>query len=212
MIKVGLTGNRYSGKDRVTKMFEQISIPVFHADVILKFILQYDLALDKEIKIQLGQSIYDSNGRLDPQKFNSSEKFNRLIDVVEPALFQAFERFQSKNTQSIYCIFHSSILFERGWDKKLDQTITVFAPKSEKIKRVQVIEPMLLTSTIYDLMSKEIDDLDKNKASTYIIHNYSDATDITRQIDNIDQQIIDKYLKAEQTVTATKRIKNIYPL
>ena len=212
MIKVGLTGNRYSGKDRVTKMFEQISIPVFHADVILKFILQYDLALDKEIKIQLGQSVYDTNGRLDPQKFDNSEKFNRLIDIVEPALFQAYERFQLKNTQSIYCIFHSSILFERGWDKKLDQTITVFAPKSEKVKRVQLVEPMLLTSTIYDLMSKEIDDLDKNKASTYIIHNYSDATDITRQIDNIDQQIIDKYLKAEQTVTATKRIKNIYPL
>ena len=42
MIKVGLSGNRYSGKNRVVAMFKQIGIPVFEADVILKFILQHN--------------------------------------------------------------------------------------------------------------------------------------------------------------------------
>ena len=32
MIKVGLSGNRYAGKDAVSKLFEQIRVPVFDAD------------------------------------------------------------------------------------------------------------------------------------------------------------------------------------
>ena len=37
MIKVGLSGNRYSGKDRVSTLFSQISIPVFEADIIMNY-------------------------------------------------------------------------------------------------------------------------------------------------------------------------------
>ena len=39
MIKVGLSGNRYAGKDAVSRLFEQIRVPVFDADIVLKFIL-----------------------------------------------------------------------------------------------------------------------------------------------------------------------------
>jgi len=209
MIKVGLTGNRYSGKDRVAKLFEQISIPVFNADVILKFILQYNLDIDKQIKVQLGSSIFDLSGHLDPQKFNTTEKFNRLMDIVEPELFKAYEKFQLKHPESIYCIFHSSILFERDWNKKMDYTITTFSPKKDRIQRANSVEPVLLTSVIYDLMSKEIEDLEKNKLSTYIVHNYEGTIDITKQIDGIDQQIIDRYLKDEQTVKINETIKSV---
>jgi dephospho-CoA kinase len=211
MISVGLTGNRFSGKDRVAKMFEQISIPVFHADIILKFLLQYDLTLDREINIQLGKSIYGSSGHLDPIKFDNKDKFNRLIDIVEPVLFNIWEKFQQKNAQSIYCIFHSSIIFERNWNKKFNKCISVFAPKTERVKRAQEKEPLLLISIIYDLLAKEFDDLDKNRLSEFIIHNYSEATDITRQVDNIDQQIIDMFLKDEQ-IKSSKNLQKIYPL
>lgn len=213
MIKVGLTGNRYSGKDRITRLFEQISIPVFNADIILKFILQYNLEIDKQIKIELGQSVYTLAGYLDPQKFNTTEKFNRLIDIVEPELFKAYEKFQNKHKdKSIYTIFHSSILFERDWNKKMDYVVTTFAPKSDRIERANLQEPVLLTSVIYGLMANEVDDLEKNRLSTYIIHNYDDAIDIIKQVDNIDQQIIDKFLKAEQVVQKPKSNLKMFPL
>jgi dephospho-CoA kinase len=213
MIKVGLTGNRYSGKDRIAKLFEQISIPVFHADIVLKFILQYNLEIDKQIKIELGQSLFDLSGHLDPQKFNTSEKFNRLLDIVEPELFKAYDKFQLKHQEKgIYTIFHSSILFERDWNKKMDYTITTFSPKTDRIDRANREEPLLLTSVIYGLMAKEIDDLEKNRLSTYVIHNYDDAVDVIKQVDGIDQQIIDKFLKAEQTVQKPKSKLKTYPL
>jgi dephospho-CoA kinase len=49
MIKVGLSGNRYSGKNRIAKIFTQIGVPVFEADVILKFILNHNHELQAEI-------------------------------------------------------------------------------------------------------------------------------------------------------------------
>lgn len=211
MIKVGLTGNRYSGKDRIARLFEQISIPVFHADIVLKFILQYNLDIDKQIKIELGQSVYNSLGYLDTQKFNTTEKFNRLLDIVESELFKAYEKFQDKQKdKSIYTIFHSSILFERDWNKKMDCVVTAFSPKNDRIERANKQEPTLLTSVIYGLMANEVDDLEKNKLSTYIVHNYDDAINIIKQIDGIDQQIIDKFLKDEQTVQ--KSNLKVFPL
>lgn len=217
MIRVGLTGNRYSGKDKVAKMFEQISVPVFHADIVLKFILQFNSDIDKEIKIQLGQSVYGVGGQLDPNKFDTTEKFNRLMDIVEPELMKSYERFLLKNKMGIYTIFHSSILFERDLESKMDINISVFSPRNDRIERVKSEEPALLISVVDKLMSSEIDDLDKNKKSTYIIHNYDDAIDVIKQVDGIDQQIIDKFLKDEQTkkVPDNKIIHkhlNLYPL
>ena len=39
MIKVGLSGNRYSGKDEICNIFRKLTIPVFEADTVLKFII-----------------------------------------------------------------------------------------------------------------------------------------------------------------------------
>lgn len=198
MLNIGLTGNRYSGKDKVCELFEKISIPVFNADVILKFIIQYDVEVDKKIKLQLGTSIYDKTGTIDPYKIDD-EKFNKIVDLAEKDLFDAYERFKEKNKQTIYTIFHSSILFERDWNKKMDYNISVFTPKVQRVERAQKKEPKILQSTIWNLISKEIDEVDKNKISNHVIHNYKGAIDLIKQVDAIDQKIIDTYLKNEQT-------------
>ena len=46
MLKVGLSGNRYAGKDAVSRLFEQIRVPVFDADIVLKFILNYNFEIN----------------------------------------------------------------------------------------------------------------------------------------------------------------------
>lgn len=203
MIKVGLTGNRYSGKDVIARIFEQVKVPVFNADAILKFILQYKTDIDSDIKVQLGSSVFLNDGFLDPKKFNTTEKFNRLIEVVESDLFKAYDKFILKNKSSVYTIFHSSILFEKGWDKKMDHSISVFAPKDIRIGRCKKITNMSLQNA-YDYMTGECDDLYKNQKATYVVHNYDDAViGLTAQVDQIDRSIVDKYLKNKQTIRVT---------
>lgn len=199
MLKIGLTGNRYSGKDITARLFEQINIPVFHADIILKFILNYNSEIQHKIRTKVGTGIFKNDGILDEKMIILSGAFDKILDQAEFELFKAYEKFRLKNKQSIYSIFHSSILFERGWNEKMDFNINVFSPTTERIERFKYLNPDKLISDIYHNISTEMGDLDKNQKADYIIHNYEDVDrkvfgDLLTQVNKIDQRIIDKYL------------------
>jgi hypothetical protein len=57
-------------------------------------------------------------------------------------------------------------------------------------------------------MRNEIDDLDKNKMSNFVIHSYENMNMIN-QINEVDQFIIDQYLKNESTNKLTPDGKGI---
>lgn len=190
MFKIGLSGNRYSGQDKVCKEFEEITIPVFHADIILKFIIKYSLDVDKKIIREFGHSF--SNPNLS-DVFSNSEKINTIIDFAEDELFQSYEKFQKKNSQSIYTIFHSSILVERNWNQHMDYNISVFAPKEERIKRA-LKDSSLSREIIYKLASTEVDEITKNNVADYVIHSYLGFS-TKSQIDKIDKTLIREFLK-----------------
>ena len=195
MFKVGLTGNRYSGKDTVASLFNKISIPVFDADVIVKFLINHNFEMDYKIKNKIDKSFF-KNDQLDLSKL-TGPILDQIIDIVEYELFDAYKKYQLKNTNSIYTVFHSSILFERDWNKKMDYSISVFSPVSDRVERCQEISDYKLTD-IYNLCQREMKDLSKNSLSDFVIHNYNDDInpfgDILTQVNKIDQKIIDKYL------------------
>lgn len=201
MLKVGLSGNRYSGKSRVAKLFTQIGVPVFEADIVLKFILAYNYELHSVIADKIGRKYY-TDGKLNMQKVKSEGQFSKLLDVVEPELYRAWEKFIEKNKKSIYCIFHSSILFERDWYKGMDLNISVFAPYADRVERCKYLTKKSVSS-IYSLSKIEMDELEKNKLANYVIHNYNNDSpyygDAITQVNNIDKIIIDKYLKDKMT-------------
>lgn len=197
MLKIGLSGNRYSGKNRVATLFNQIGIPVFEADVILKFILQHNYELQAEISDKVGR-VYFKDGLLNEDKVKSDGKFQKILDIVKPELLLAWNKFVAKNKKAIYCIFHSSILFESGLYKEMDQNISVFAPYVDRVERCKFLTKKSVSS-IYTLTRTEMDELEKNKLSKYVIHNYnvdnSFYGDALTQVNQIDQLIIDNYLK-----------------
>ena len=203
MIKVGLSGNRYSGKSRVANLFKQIGIPVFDADTVLRFILNYNWELLGDIKEELGSEIFQGD-YLNFREIKNPEVFNNVLKLVEPDILRAYDRFNKKQN-SIYTIFHSSILFERGWDKKMDRSISIFASHTDRISRCKQLTKMGLLQ-INDLSKTEMDHLEKNRLSDYTIHNYNDETsafgDTFNQVCKVDQKIIDTYLFNE----ATKRV------
>jgi len=208
MIKVGLTGNRYSGKNAISKAFSQIGIPVFDADTVLKFILNFDVAVNKDILDNYGKYIFTGHGAtIDPKAVKSKQDFDRLIDFAEYALNCAYERFSEENKQSIYTIFHSSILFERGWNESMDHTIYVFAPSSVRTERAERDEMQkkgvkASRSKIEALMASEMDPLQKTPMSDFVIHNYESASaafgDSISQVSKIDQEIVDKFLDQKE--------------
>ena len=205
MIKVGLSGNRYSGKTAVSKMFKQISIPVFDADTVLRFIISRDLETISQIKSKVGEHIF-KNGDID-SKYITEYEFDKILECSKFQLMKAYEVFNQKKSSSIYSIFHSSFLYETDWADEMDFNINVFCPKIHRMERCKETTGMKVSNIAY-MLRNEMDDLDKNKMATYIIHNYENMDPLT-QVNKIDQKIIDFYLKNEQSNRLTPDGKGI---
>lgn len=202
-LKVGLTGNRFSGKTRVSKVFKQISIPIFDADVVLAFIINHDVVTINMISKQIGSHIFTkcdttgSNSSIDIKKVTKKD-FDKILDFAEYELLTAWKRFLHKNEKSLYVIFKSSLLFERKWCDMMDFNINVFCPKITRMERCREVTKMGVIQ-IGEYLADEMDEFSKNKASNFVIHNYglslSDGS-ILDQVNNIDNKIISSFFEA----------------
>jgi dephospho-CoA kinase len=197
MIKIGLSGTRLSGKDKVAKLFKSIGVPIFDTDLVIRFILAHEYKLIEKIRKIIGND-YFRGDVLNIDKVSRDGIFNNIVSIIEPVIFEAYYKFENKNKGYVYTVFNSSILFERKWNKKMDYNISVYSPIIYRVERAKKINEKGFESVskIKNVLNKEMDELVKNSLSDYIIHNYNEIN-IKRQIDNIDQKIIDLYLKEE---------------
>lgn len=214
MITLGLTGNRYSGKSKVADMFDKIQVPVFDADTIIKFMLNYNYELLGEMKSILGPNIF-SNTKDNELVLNFSkltkEDFDSILKFIEDELFKSYANFNkkiSKKTGAIYSVFHSSLIFEKKWEDKFDMVATVFSPEIDRIKRFKYLSNVGVL-TIKELCKSEFDPLLKNKLSDFVIKNPNEnfstgliagripSNDVLKQVSDIDQKIIDEFIYKE---------------
>ena len=157
MLKVGLTGNFYSGYDNAALLFEKRGIPVFDADLVLRFMVNYSEKIIKKIKQKFGEDIYFL-GLLDMKKFETNKEFDKLFEVVELDLLKAYEKWRVKHWDKPYTIFKSCVLFERKLNTSMNFSITVFKPQIERKKDVQNLTDIPL-STSDSIFSNEMDEL-----------------------------------------------------
>lgn len=196
MIKLGLTGNRFVGKTEVCSIFKKLSIPVFDADILVKFLLHYNFEINHSIRVALGSGYFKSTD-LNFEAIKRAGKFDDIVDIIETEVFLSFKKFQIKNANSIYVIFKSSILFEAGWNEKMDQVCTVTAQNSIRINRCKEATG-LDYSEIMKLISVEMESPDKMKLSTHCIVNNGTHEKLVKSVNVIDMKIIDNYLAEEQ--------------
>ena len=75
MKKLGLTGGIGVGKTYVSKVFQQMGIPVFNADVEAKNCMAEDKGLMQNVKNSFGENIYT---REVPHECNVEQNFTLL--------------------------------------------------------------------------------------------------------------------------------------
>lgn len=180
MYKIALTGSACSGKSTIAQKFKSLGIPVFHADVIIKFLLNNRLDVSNNIQSEFGNAIF-TNGFIDENKI-SDDVFDKIINLIEFDVLIAFDEWSKRQGNAPYALYESSIVFERKINTAFDYTISVFAPKDERSNRFHRLnKDRFSLMTVNTLMSKEMEDLKKNSESQFIIHNYENM--------NIDAQI-----------------------
>lgn len=201
MIKVGLTGNRFSGLDKVSNLFRRISIPVFEADVVLRFIIYHNKEINQEIIKRLSDLNRTVGFYVLPSYAKSLDEVNIVLDCAKKELLKSFDRFCEKNKKSQYVIFKSYILFEADIYEKMNYNINIFIPKVARMEKCRKLTQFKMPD-IAVLFRNELDELEKNKCSNFVIraHSLDKSTlfndlKVEQQVNEIDKFIVDKYLE-----------------
>lgn len=194
MKTIGVTGGIGSGKSSVVKMFSELGIPVYIADVRAKKLMNASNELKEKIIKGLGNQSY-INGQLNRKFvakliFNDTEKLKQLNAIVHPAVHDDFKKWkkQLEDKNYNYCIYEAAILYESNRQHICDYTILVTAPKEIRINRV-INRDKINKNEVLERMKHQWSDERKQKLADYIIHNidYKSTRESVNKIHNLLQ-------------------------
>lgn len=187
---IGLTGGIGSGKTTVAKMFSQLGIPVYIADLEAKRLTNTSKVIRKKIISIFGQNAYNKEGLnrafIADKVFNDKALLNKLNAIIHPKVKQHFNKWVKKQNAP-FVIKEAAILFETGGDKDCDATILVIAPLPLRIERVLKRDPHETEQTLLKRINNQWPDEEKIAKATFCIEN----------------------INKEKTV---KKVRNIYKL
>ena len=119
MIKAGITGGIGSGKTTVCRIFENLGVPVFYADIEAKKLLFNEDEVIQQIAGTFGKEMLDSLGkpnreRLAQRVFNNRQELEKLNAIIHPAVARSFHQWLENRTSQPYILKEAAILFESG--------------------------------------------------------------------------------------------------
>lgn len=173
MKKIGLTGGIGAGKTYVSKIFQQMGIPIFNADEQAKKCMVEDANLKAAVQLAFGESMY-LKGVLQKDAlakivFNNTEALAKLSALVHPIVKQKFEDWCTQQSTSIV-IKEAAILFESGAHLGLDAVVSVSAPENLRIERVKKRDGSSVAQ-IQSRMSKQMSQAEKEELADFLIVN-----------------------------------------
>ena len=173
MKKIGLTGGIGVGKTYVSKIFQQMGIPIFNADEHAKKCMVEDANLKAAVQLAFGENMY-LDGVLQKEAlakivFNNSEALAKLNALVHPRVKQKFEDWCTMQSASMV-IKEAAILFESDAHLGLDAVVCVSAHEKLRIERVQKRDASSVEQ-IQSRMSKQMPQAEKEELADFLIVN-----------------------------------------
>lgn len=170
---IGLTGGIGSGKTTVAKMFSELGVPVYIADIEAKNITNSSKIVRRELIKLLGEEAYGADGL--NRKFVADKIFNdpallqAVNGIIHPRVAGHFRRWAAKQKSS-YVIKEAAILFENGGYRDCDLVILVTAPKAVRISRIKARDKAT-EAEIEQRMKNQWSDEKKKRLASIIIQN-----------------------------------------
>ncbi|MDR1601353.1 MAG: dephospho-CoA kinase [Tannerella sp.] len=173
MTTIGLTGGIGSGKSTVASLFAAYDIPVYVADDAGKRLMNTSPYLRNRLTSLLGNDIYGEDGlnrrMMASLIFNDTCLLERVNAIIHPAIAIDFDHWLEWQTGR-YAVLESAILFESGFDGKVEIRLTVHAPEALRLQRVMSRE-QAGEAEVRQRMNNQLPDEIKVKYADYVILN-----------------------------------------
>ena len=195
---LGVVGGVASGKSFTTAEFVAQGAAKFDAD--LEVCALYEDSSVVDLIQRRWSTVVKEDGKLDRQKlaqivFAPDEKGRRelatLNSIVHPLLFVKFERWLKELREKEFAIVDAPLLFEVGWQKRVDYVVFVDADYETRLKRAldRGWGPEELALREARQLPLDV----KKKQSDFIIESRRDGLALSIQVASILSQIREKH-------------------
>ncbi|MBI5568785.1 MAG: dephospho-CoA kinase [Desulfomonile tiedjei] len=151
MLVVGLTGGIAAGKTTVSRLFEDLGVPVICADELAREAVEPGAPALADIRRVFGPTVIDDAGGLDrvgmaKVVFQDPAKRKILEEIVHPRVAEAKEKRLGELQRAGHRIVMVDVplLYESGWDHLFDLVIVVYAPAQVQLERLMQRDHMPL--------------------------------------------------------------------
>ena len=189
---IGLTGTFGSGKSTVAKLFGKWGARVIDADELAHKALEKNSTSYQKIVREFGTAVLNEEGRMDRRKlaavvFPSALKRKKLERIIHPYVFAKIQR-QLKRIRLGIVVIEVPLLFETGFDRRLDRTVTVGASKRVLFRRLRS-KRNLVNKEIEIRIKAQMPLILKKKRSDFLINNSNGLHQTAKQARQIWSRI-----------------------
>jgi dephospho-CoA kinase len=193
MLLVALTGNYGMGKSAVLKMFGKLGAYTIDADEVVGSLLNEQKVLVK-IRDIMGVEVFGPQGGLDRKKvadaiFKDVALRASLENLLHPLVFDAIDAViaQRKGEDAIIVV-EIPLLFEGGYEKKFNRTITVFTDESAALARLE--KKGIGRPEAMQRLSAQIPIRDKIGKSDFVIDNNGPPENVIPGVKRIYERLL----------------------
>lgn len=187
MIKLGITGGIGSGKSFVSRCLKEgFSVQVYDTDREAKRLMLEHEGIRADLIALLGEEVYTAAGLNKPflaaYIFSSPENAQKVNAIVHPRVKEDFRNWAFRQEQAGCQLVgvESAILFESGFDREVDKTLTVSAPLELRITRVMERD-RVGREQVLERITAQISDEERNRLSDFSVEN-AETSDIHAQL------------------------------
>lgn len=179
----GLTGGIASGKTTAVNFFKEKGVKVFESDSYVRYLWQNNEDLINKVNAKYNINIKTDEGRKSLANiiFNSELDKAYINSLVHPFVFEGVSKFVKENINEKYVIVDMPLLFEVGYDIKVDKTILIYTTSRNQLSRLMKRDN-LSKEDAKKRINSQINLKDKRSLSTYVINN-------TRTIDKLHDKL-----------------------
>lgn len=189
MLKLGITGGIGCGKSEVCRLLEKLGVPIIHADIVAKDLVNEKEQIKRELKQAFGKDVYLPDGTLDRKKvadiiFNNEEAKRQINRIIHPHVLE----FQKKELQRLEAYgkvniagVEAALIFEAGSQNQFDMVVVVAATREAIFKRLKARDG-LTEEEILKRIESQMDLTEKIKRADIVIHNDGPLDELNHKV------------------------------